>query len=411
MIQHYANYMKYLLLRLKRFCGFIAGFVFFIAGIFKLLDPVGAGLVMKEYMDFFHVGFLSPIAKPAAVLISFAETLIGVALVTGIWRRVTAVAALAFQIFFTLLTFLLLIFNPDMDCGCFGEAVHLSHLETFVKNIILLLLLMAFTFPYRHLGGPKRHKYVSFGIVSVSVLAFAVYSWISIPFVDYTVFKPAVALQAGSTFGPSGEDLYEAVFVYEKDGDVQEFKLENLPDSTWSFVETRTVQKHGREDITADLSFYDASGAYHDTLAVNGKVMVMSVYDADVRAGIWKKAVRFLTDASRAGFRPLLLVSASPERMEEVYAMIPEYQEVLKAHLYYSDYKTLITMNRSNSGVTYFSDGYLIKKWSSRSCPDDMELEEVYCGDDTETIIGSDAVGSLAFQGFILYVFAVMLLL
>ena len=93
--------MNFLLLRLKRFCGFIAGFVFFIAGIFKLLDPVGAGLVMKEYMDFLHVSFLSGIAKPAAAMLAFLETLIGTALVTGIWRRLTAVFALAFQMFFT----------------------------------------------------------------------------------------------------------------------------------------------------------------------------------------------------------------------------------------------------------------------------------------------------------------------
>ena len=32
-------------MRLRRFCAFLTGFVFFISGIFKLLDPVGAGLV------------------------------------------------------------------------------------------------------------------------------------------------------------------------------------------------------------------------------------------------------------------------------------------------------------------------------------------------------------------------------
>lgn len=366
---------------------------------------------MKEYMDFLHIGFLAPLAKATAFLISFAETIIGAALVTGIWRRVTAVAALSFQMFFTLLTLLLLIFNPEMDCGCFGEVIHLSHIETFIKNIVLLLLLISFTFPSRYLGGPKRHKYVSFGIVSVSVLAFAIYAWISIPLVDYTVFKPAVALQAGSAFGPSEEDIYEAVFVYEKDGAVNEFTLEELPDSTWHFVETRTVVKEGMETVAAALSFYDDSGAYHDTLAVNGKVMVVSIYDIDVRPAVWKRTVQFLTDASRTGFSPLLLVSASVEQMKEVYDMFPEYEEVIRRYLYHSDYKTLITMNRSNSGVTYFSDGYLVRKWSARSCPDEEELEEVIIGDDTETIIGSDAVGSLAFQGFLLYVFAVMLLL
>ncbi|MBO5979491.1 MAG: DoxX family protein [Bacteroidales bacterium] len=401
--------MKYLLLRLKRFCGFIAGIVFFIAGIFKLLDPVGAGLAMREYLDFFHIDFLAGLAKPMAAVLAFAETLIGAALVTGIWRRLTAVAALIFQIFFTILTLILVIFNPEMDCGCFGEAIHLTHLETFIKNIILLILLLMFAFPFRHLGGPKKHKYVSFGVVMASVLAFSVYTWINIPFVDYTDFKPAVALQAGSAFGPSEEVTFEAVFIYEKDGEVKEFGLDALPDSTWNFVETKTVFKE--VDKAVNLSFYDEYGLYQDTLAVKGKVMIMSLYDIDVKPSVWKKVVQFTDLASSIGFRPLLLVAASAGQMEKVYAEFPEYADVLKPILYHSDYKTLITMNRSNGGVTYFSDGYLVRKWPFRACPGEEDLNDIYIGDDTETIIGASTVGSLAFQGFLLYVFALMLLL
>ena len=402
--------MKYLFLRMKRFCGFIAGIVFFIAGIFKLLDPIGAGLVMKEYMDFFHFGFLSVLAKPLAVALAFLETMVGAALVTGIWRRLSAIIALAFQIFFTVVTLILVIFNPQMDCGCFGEVIHLTHLETFLKNLILLALLCLFTFPLRHLGAPKKHKYVSFGIVTFSIAAFTAYSWTHLPLMDFTAFKPAAALQAGSAFGLSDEELFDAVFVYEKDGTVQEFTLEALPDSTWSFVETRTVMNDDLDYETANLSFYDADGEYQDTLAVKGKVMVVSIYNPEVNAK-WKSVASFITNAENTGFRPLLLVCSSPEQMETVFAKYPDHRNVLEKVLYYSDYKTLIAMNRSNGGVTYFSDGYLVRKWSSAASPDVAELNEMSVGDDTESIIESDTQGRLAFQGFMLYVFAIMLLL
>jgi hypothetical protein len=79
--------------------------------------------------------------------------------------------------------------------------------------------------------------------------------------------------------------------------------------------------------------------------------------------------------------------------------------------MYYSDHKTLVAMNRSNGGVTYFSDGYLVRKWSCGNAPDTPELNEISVGDDTEVIIESDSRGRLAFQGFMLYVFAIMLLL
>ena len=396
---------------MKRFCGFIAGFVFFIAGIFKLLDPVGAGLVMKEYMDFLHLGFVSALAKPSAVALAFVEVLIGTALVTGIWRRLTAVAALIFQTFFTFLTLLLVILNPQMDCGCFGEVVHLTHIQTFIKNLVLEALLVAFAFPFRYLGGPKKHKYVSFGVVMLSVLAFSLYTWLYIPFVDYTAFKPAVALQAGSAFATVEDDSYEAVFVYEKDGKTEEFSLDELPDSTWTFVDVRTTPGSEQVANTVSLSFYDELGAYQDSLAVKGKVLVVSLYDAGVRQSVWEKVASFVSMAEEVGFTSLVLVSATDEQLNNVYAKLPQQTEILKRCLYRSDYKTLVTMNRSNGGVTYFSDGYLVKKWAAKSRPGMNELQEVFNGDDTETIIGSDAVGSLAFQGFLLYVFAVMLLL
>lgn len=396
--------MKYILFRLKRFCGFIAGFVFFIAGILKLLDPVGTGLIMKEYFDFLHIGFMSFIAKFSGVAFALLETIIGTALITGVWRKLTAIAALVFQGAFTALTLALLIFNPEMDCGCFGEAIHLTHVQTFVKNIILMLMLTAFAFPVKHLGGPKKRKYVSFAAVTASVVAFTAYSWISIPLIEFTDYRPAAALQAGNAFqSESEEDIYEAVFVYEKDGKTEEFTLENLPDSTWSFVETRSIVKDGTKTSSVNLSFYNNEGEYCDTLATSSKVMVISVYDTDLKLSSWEKIADFMISAQETGFRTLLLVSAP--------APLAADAGISEEMTFISDYKTLITLNRSNGGVTYFSDGYLISKWASRNIPNADELSEIFNGDDTETIIEKDTRGSLAFQGFLLYVFAIMLLL
>ena len=199
-------------------------------------------------------------------------------------------------------------------------------------------------------------------------------------------------------------------FVYEKNEQTQEFTLDNLPDSTWTFLEARTVAKEGLDQKSVNLSFYDESGNYQDTLAVEGKVMVMSLYNPDVRTK-WKTAASFIKMAEGAGFRSLLLVAATPEQMQAVSEKYPEQAEVIENALYYSAYKTLITMNRSNGGVTYFSDGYLVRKWASGNLPDEAELKEIFAGDDTEAIIESESQRRLAFQGFLVYVFAIMLLL
>ena len=391
--------MRYLLLRMKRFCGFITGFVFFLSGIVKLMDPAGAGLVMKEYYAFLHLGFLGFSAKFMGVFFALAETVIGTALITGVWRRAVAQCAIALQSFFTLLTLLLVIFNPEMDCGCFGEAIHLTHVETFVKNLILLALLLTYYIPRKHLGETRKKKYVSFALVTVSVLAFSVYSWIYIPMIDFTAYKAGAELQAGATV--NADDLYESVFTYEKDGIQQDFTLGHLPDSTWTFVNVSTRLKEGREDSLVGLSFYsESTGEYMDTLAIEGKVMVVSVYDPDMSAKKWNRIENFIRRSQEAGFTTLLLTTST----EGVPAG-------MAASAFISDYKTLISLNRSNGGVTYFNDGELVRKWARANAPSRTELDELQNTDATETAIAKDSKGSLGFQGFLLYVFAVMLLL
>lgn len=405
--------MRYLLLRLKRFCGFITGMIFFIGGVLKLIDPVGAGLVMKEYFDFLHIGFMGFTAKPLGIMFAAAEVVIGTGLITGIWRKQVAIAAMILQGGFTVLTLFLVIFNPQMDCGCFGEAIHLSHTETFIKNLVLCALLAAYYFPAKLLGQNQKHKFVSFAIVTISALLLGIYSWLYIPLVDFTAYKPAAALKAGHAFATESVERYESVFVYEKDGKENSFDLEHLPDSTWNFVRTETKEKEGyKSEDLLDLSFTDAEGTYYDEIAADGKVMIISIYNIGSHSVNWETASKFIQNAQKNGFKPLLLVSGTPDQMLKITENLDvNTWSILKKHIYYSDYKTLITLNRSNMGVTYFSDGYLIRKWARLNMPDYETLKETATGDDTETIIGQSTSGSLTFQGFLLYVFAVMLLL
>jgi uncharacterized membrane protein YphA (DoxX/SURF4 family) len=401
--------MKYIYQRMKRFCGFITGFVFFLSGIVKLLDPVGAGLVMDSYFDFLHLGFMAPTSKFFGVAFALAETIIGTGLITGVWRKTVALSAIILQGFFTVLTLLLVIFNPEMDCGCFGEAIHLTHMQTFLKNIVLCALLAVYFYPPSQLGENKKRKYASFALVTISVLAFTAYSLMYIPLVDFTDFKPAAALMAGEN---SGGDSYEAVFIYEKDGERQSFTLGHLPDSTWTFVDTETIMLESNESASVNLSIMDSEGDYHDSLATEGKVMVVSVHDISRKDRRWVQTARFISNAEKAGFSVLLLVSSTQEDFDKIASSLDtRTSDILRKHLYISDYKTLISMNRSNGGATFFCDGYLIRKWARRALPDMTNLEELVKADETEALIERSTNGDLTFQGFLLYVFAVMLLL
>lgn len=402
--------MKYFALRTRRLLAFIIGAVYVFSGISKLLDPVGAALVMDAYMDFFHIGFMSFAAKPLAVALALFEAVLGSALMTGVWRKITAIAAFAMQGFFTLLTIVLVVFNPEMDCGCFGNVAHLSHIQSLAKNIVLCLMLVGAFVPLRELGVPMIKKYVSFSIVSISLILFTTWSWMHIPLVDYTEFAPGVLLRSAESSDSFDQDRYESVFVYEKDGKQEVFTLDELPDSTWTFVETRTDIRDGsEEDGSVVLSIYDREGQYHDEELASGKVMVVSVYRPQ-DAG-WEEIADFVSEARKSGFRLFVLVSGLPEEIEHsMEGLTPEQVEVLHKDMYMSDFKTLVSLNRSNGGVTYFSDGYLITKWAFRSAPDADELALTYIEDETEIMAERTSHARLTFQGFKLFLFALMLL-
>ena len=385
--------MRYILFRMKRFCGFAVGFVFFISGLLKLVDPVGAGLVMKEYFKFLHLGFLEGLSLPSGVAFALAETIVGAGLITGVWRKIIATAAVGLQSMFTILTLLLVIFKPEMDCGCFGEAIHLTHGETFIKNLILLSLLLIYFIPIKYLGQTRKKKYVSFALVSLSSIAFTIYSLMYIPMADFTDFRPGAVVNNESNMD---EAAFEATFVYSKDGKEERFSLENLPDSTWTFVraDTSPITEDGQG--SARISIYDNAGNYADSLITKGKVMIVSLYKGSLSEKDIRTIREFLDNAKTAGFSPILLTSGVETHGLESYNC---------------DYKTLITLNRSNGGATYLEDGYIIRKWAERTLPAPEELAMISDEDPTDTFIGRDTRTSLAFQGFLLYVFAVMLLL
>lgn len=331
----------------RRAAAVLTGIVFFIAGFLKVMDPVGSGLVMEDYFKFLHLGFLVPAAKTFGFAFALAESFIGILLITGLWRRISAIVSSSLLGFFTIITAILAIFNPPIECGCFGEAIHLSNIQTFVKNLILDALWCYAFLPFRDFDEPRKIKYATAGIAALSILIFAIHSILGIPMMDFT--------------------------AYNAGAEVQE------------------------ED--AQLPLCDSNGEYLDSMNFRGKIMLISVYDPEkLSREDYDKSVRALKDARDAGFRTLQLLAVSPDQLngENSYAV---------------DRRTLMTLNRSNGGLVYLSDQQIIRKWSTGNLPDGDDLRELYGQNPTEEMLRRTVKDRMRVQGFLLYVFAVMLLL
>lgn len=344
---------------ISKIAAFILGSVFFLSGILKLMDPLGTSLIVSSYLSFLHLGFLQFSSGLLACIFPLVECILGSAMILGVFRKPTGIAVLALQVFFTLLTLLLVIFNPQMDCGCFGEAIHLTHTQSFIKNLILLALWALAFLPLRkETPAPRKSKFIGFALVGVSVLLFLLYSSLSLPLIDFTPLKSGVELYSESEF--EGEEI----------------------------------------------SVMDSQGEYADSVLTEGKVLAISVYElSKVKPKTWQKISSLVSEASSLGYSPVLLLSSS----------VAQAQSAVSGNLlgisYFCDKKTLMTLNRSNAGVSYISDGLITAKWSRHSLPDSQDLESIAAEDAADVILSRSQPASLKLQCFLLYVFAVMLLL
>lgn len=314
---------------IKRQAAILIGILFLGSGLLKLIDPVGTMLIVTEWCRFFHVGFLIPAAKALGILLSVTEATIGIGLITGVFRKLMAILTFLMMGFFTVVTLILWILNPVMDCGCFGEAVHLTHFQSFIKNIFILALAVFSFTPLKELDRPEKHKFVAASLAFIGVLVAAVYCASHLPVVEFTDFHP-------------GTELYAAL-----DEEASEEALQ----------------------ASAMLSFRNSEGEYLDQLATVGPVVVISVYQP--AKADWERVSAQYRAAEKAGALPLVLAASYPGEMQRLG--VPAHLQV-----YFADYKTLITLNRSNGGGTYFYRGELMYKWRAADFPPHLadELSE-----------------------------------
>ena len=161
-------------------------------------------------------------------------------------------------------------------------------------------------------------------------------------------------------------------------------------------------------ELPTVLSFSDVDGNYVDSLALSGPVLAVSAFDpARLSDAKWSDIESVVRSSRQEGYLPLVLVSSTPSQIEALAGGSPD----LLSSVYFADRKTLLTLNRSNGGYTYIADGQIIQKWSSRKAPSREYLAEISDDDPVEVFVSISNSSSLKFQGFMLYVFAVMLLL
>lgn len=357
---------------LRAISRFVIGIVFILSGFLKAMDPVGGALKIDEYLKAFHLGVLDFASMPAAILLACTEFLIGVCVLKGIKMKFFSGVALAFTSFFTLLTLYSAIFNPVQDCGCFGEAFHLTNWQTFQKNIILLIcaaIIFFQRFKFRPIAASiwKKIYITAYGAF---ILAISLYALVFLPQIDFGEFKPGTDLISAIAQEPEME--YETTLIYSRDGVEKEFTLENIPDSTWSFVDARTTLVSGSELAGGALNFTlrnsEGTDITEQIINLPNPLFFISIYNPDRLSERSVKEIAQLSLEMNKVAGKLYILNGTSNPLLELESEL-EKATNNTGNILQTDYKTAIAFNRSNGGATYMNDGIIVKKWSRNAYP------------------------------------------
>ena len=259
----------------------ILGLLFVISGWVKAVDPMGVSLKIEEYLYSFNLEALIPMSDVFATMLCAAEIFIGIMLLCGIYKKIISILTLLFILGFTIVTFYLVL-NPGeeiQECGCFGDAIHLTNNETFAKNIIFLILIIIYL--WRQIIkpiDPNSNKWIDKGLksskvaiiitiyVAVISLFVPIYSFIFLPPFDYLPFNRGENLLENINNVSDNSAQVEVKLIYKnkKSGEIKKFPLsdDSWQDATlWEYVDTETSGDEGTlTDYMSKFAVYDKQG-------------------------------------------------------------------------------------------------------------------------------------------------------
>jgi uncharacterized membrane protein YphA (DoxX/SURF4 family) len=247
----------------------IVGVLFIFSGLVKANDPLGLSYKMQEYFEVWHLYSLNDYALSFALVMNVFEIVAGIAVILG-WRmKLFSWLLLLLIIFFTFLTGYAAFSGKIAACGCFGDCIPLTPIQSFWKDVILLVLILFLLVNHRKIK-PILSSKISVTILVIATLAVSVMQWYvleHLPFVDCLPYKKGNDLLEQMKT-PSGfiADEYSYVFKYRKDEKVLEFPEDKLPedlDDTYEFInrEEKLVKKgNGLKANITDFNLVTQSG-------------------------------------------------------------------------------------------------------------------------------------------------------
>lgn len=372
----------------------LLGCLFLFSSFTKAVDPVNFGITMNDYFVSFGMGFLHPLAQFAAVCAIACEFILGCMMLFRIKPLLTTWGYLLFMTFFFFLTLWLAVaeylevhgihdFGVVKDCGCFGQAVKMSNLQTFLKNVVLIIPTLI-VFAYRKRIPSSRvsswGQWLLIGIFAFIAVVFQLHCIRHLPAIDFTDWKKGKDV----TVFIEQPAQKEVLFIYRNKADGQEVTLtqDELMAKEDDFYENFDYVDR-KDSVIKDIvrakidgfNMLDENGADHafELISKDNDRDLYVLYMHDLSETNLKgveKAKLLAADCAEKGIDFVAVTNSSEEDIAKFVALnkldFPVYHnpiDPVKGPFMVRD------AVRSNPGIILFNKGYVVDKWAWRDFP------------------------------------------
>lgn len=348
----------------------IVGLLFIFSGLVKANDPLGLSYKMQEFFELWGMTKFNSWTLLMSVLMNMFEIIAGFALLLG-WRiKLFSWLLLLLIIFFTFLTGYAYLSGKFKNCGCFGDCLPITPFTSFIKDLVLLLLI-GFLFWKRKLIKPLfSEKVNTISMLAVTVLCFGIqwYALNYLPFVDCLPFKQGNNISEKMKIPPGARpDSFAIRFTYEKDGKQYEFSPSDLPSDlgTYKFIsrKDKLIRKGNAEPAIKGFTLSGVTGEDSTEIILSQPYAVLLFCeDFSIPVSKWEKGFSKIYSTLKSKNIPTYMISGRPdEAPKKINSTGFSDIQILKC-----DFTAIRTAARTNPCIYLLKGGTIEGKWSYR---------------------------------------------
>lgn len=366
------------------------GLLFIFSGLIKANDPSGLTYKMQDFFELWNMHSFSDFAGTFSILVITFEIVVGLAILLGYAVKLSSILLLLLMLFFTFLTSYAVWYenvnNRELACGCFGDCIPLKAIQSFWKDIILLVLVIILLIGQKYIR-PLFSKRLN-TILMIAGLAITLfiqyYALQHLPYVDCLPYKKGNNLHEKMQSPPNSQpDVYQTTYFYKNTltGEEKSFTDEAFTtskiweDTTWVSTkdpEIKLISKGNNTPAIVGLMFSDFDGEDNTEYIIQNPAYTFLWFIRDVNTATDKnidkiKAIIKTAEAHNINF---FLVTSSTQEATDAF-LIKHQLEVFTTTVDQTVSKTII---RTNPGLLLLHNSVVEGKWSYNDYPANFKV-------------------------------------